>query len=356
MKRAPDPGPSTGKRTRLELGRTGGLGAIGAWGARFELARLLEARADPLEVVRLVRSGQEGNEPLAPPPVHFDLDEEQSEGEVSAPARPAGMDPLPAWADRGCGVGLESEKPEWAKLPSSSSVPSSQSDLGLPAWARSEESSALGWGKPAKPPSSSAQDLTVKPWRFEQKTGLAEEFSELAFTKSAKPPSHNFVLPEGKEERTTCLPKRVASRHGGPLEAKEAANLKEYGGRAKELFLYLETIGVKMDLRDILGDGGTLDGDTFLLHTMPFRASTGLRRARLLQRLVDWHECQGGNERGAAWQLLRGLGGAQVPGRVGPPRSGSEDASDSLVRRRLFFKSVWLRGGYHQMEAVQAAG
>ena len=49
---------------RWTLGSTQGMFAAGAWAARHEVAHLLEARCDPSELVKMVKSGEEGQKPL----------------------------------------------------------------------------------------------------------------------------------------------------------------------------------------------------------------------------------------------------------------------------------------------------
>ena len=50
---------------RWTLGSTQGMFAAGAWAARHEVAHLLEARCDPSELVKMVKSGEEGQKPLS---------------------------------------------------------------------------------------------------------------------------------------------------------------------------------------------------------------------------------------------------------------------------------------------------
>ena len=49
----------------LKLGKTSGIMAMGAWSARMEIARLLEAGVPAREILASIKSGEEGEDPLA---------------------------------------------------------------------------------------------------------------------------------------------------------------------------------------------------------------------------------------------------------------------------------------------------
>ena len=56
----------------------------------------------------------------------------------------------------------------------------------------------------------------------------------------------------------------------------------------------LKAIGVEMDLSEIVEEGRSLDLERFKVLTAPNRAATGLGYARLLMRLLNWHDLHQG--------------------------------------------------------------
>ena len=198
-----------------------------------------------------------------------------------------------------------------------------KSEDDLPAWAGGARSQSSGAGAPLR---------SVGP---EADTGLRE------FVRKASPPAQGFAVPEGgrrpvlpapsaeaspeKEDATAPqefskkavppiitmpfapLEKLAPRRNPGPrlkstsMAEREAESRLVYHDMTLAIYDRIKSIGIEMELKDIVEEGVALDVDRFKTLTAPNRAATGLGYARLMVRLLDWRE-----EPGLGRQILRG--------------------------------------------------
>ena len=307
----------------MELGKTTGMYAIGAWAARMEVARLLESKADPSQLARLIRSGQEGEHPLdlAPPMGEKAQVDKRDPIEKAEKTKEAyGGNPKLYRLD---------DATELAQM-FDSSVREQQllmDEIGAfsggPDWAdgsgnppilfkkRAEVPEGLDYTRVSKystsflPPLNSLQpphasNLSVDS-RLEQEESEEEKVDDgvlgdeeldegnVDFRKKARRPVPEELVPREAKPKPPPKP-----QYGRP--ADERAKLEKFYLRSLDLFEVLVVAGVKMDLVDLVAitggnpDGPAIDESRFKLHVEPKGAGTGLGYVRLMERLVKYHE------------------------------------------------------------------
>ena len=309
-------GPTAGI-VPVSLGKTAGLQAVGAWAARVEIANILEARADPLSVVKAIKEGVGGEVLLDPGPPASSVKEgrgvkagtEFDKDKISQPT------PKTFQADESAklaslfgsskaeqqalleGVGAFSSMPDWAEgSPTSSiffkkratvprnldhSLISKHSVNFLPPLEALQPPQVENFSPDVL---SESQESEVE--QVDQEVEDPED-GEVEFKKKARQPTQAELVPV--EQKVKPPPK---PQHERP--ADERVKLEKFYERAMELFEVLVVAGVKMELVDLIvsGESGdpSIDVDRFRLHVEPKGAGTGMGYVRLMERLVKFHE------------------------------------------------------------------
>ena len=302
-----------------ELGKTSGLHAVGAWAARMEIAKLLEAGVDPSLVVKAVRSGKEGDSPLDLSPPMFTGEPMAEEVE---PLSPKGSRASPP-SSRKFEV---DEASELARLFGSS--PQEQQLLlneagafaGSPDWAEGSSPSILFRKRAEIPKDLNVQMVTKYSLNFLPPTGALqppqiEKMSESFDTEGEESEEEQVGEAAVEEEDERSLDFKKKARLPMPEELKhpeepvkpppkpnygrpadERDKLEKFYKRSLDLFEVLVVAGVKMDLVDLVvitkddSKEPSIDEKRFRLHVEPKGAGTGLGYVRLMERLVKFHE------------------------------------------------------------------
>eukprot|EP00435_Cladocopium_sp_Y103_P061000 s40_g22.t1 len=290
----------TPSQDKTKPGKTSGFFALGAWSARLEIARLLEAGVPASEILEEINSGREGETPLAAcnPP------------DVNLPGEAESFSPPPKSTDhrRGGSVSQTTGKtPEVGSGGATASltpVVPERPPGGAPSWTISSTTSPFSFGKkapsrpapvpPDKAPAPPGDDKSDRAWDevsegYSASVGKSEsprqEEKEVAgilgtFTKKAFKPEGDPKKERGPPYIPMSLPKRTR-----PLEAQK---LEQYRKMTRALFEDMVIMGVPMDLiADVSKDGTEIDDAVFTTLTDPKSAGTGLRYARLLRRFLD---------------------------------------------------------------------
>ena len=110
-----------------------------------------------------------------------------------------------------------------------------------------------------------------------------------SFPKPAQPPEPR----EQSEEPPSIVPRKAIPRAGGGPSAngeKETAALEDFDRRALEIYAYLSTSHVEMDIFRILREYQEDEAwmAQFRSLVRPRRAATGLRYVRLMEKYVSW--------------------------------------------------------------------
>lgn len=107
------------------------------------------------------------------------------------------------------------------------------------------------------------------------------------FRKRATPPTkEELQASEGKRSKANRF--AGAEARQGSMKEREAKGLKNFHSLALRIFETLKSLGVEMDLEELVVKDGHIDEDRFFTHTCPNRASTGLRYARCMQTMLKW--------------------------------------------------------------------
>lgn len=287
--------PSSGGQ-KWSLGSTQGLFAAGAWAARQEIVRLLEARCDPSEVTRLVRSGEEGEHRLV-------AGEDPTSASELEPAEPSELDASPSSPKANLqnllgGDDLTKQIAEHQNL--LEKLAAGRDD---PPWAKPAGSGAsrtvqygakegpkdLVFRKQAAPPS---QDVLERSRLSEFKRSTSETPTEdleaiQSFRKRAMPPTAEELKAAAEKKPKTNRFAGAEARHGS-MKERESKDLKTFHNFAMRIFESLKKLEVVMDLEELVVKDGSIDEDRFFTHTCPNRASTGLRYARCMQTFLKW--------------------------------------------------------------------
>ena len=285
------------------LGATGGVVAGGAWAARWEIASLLESRCDPCHLIRMIRAGEEDGSPLVSFPFVDAASRERSTAERQSTRVKSEM----AEAERARDETTFSDMDAHGRK-EALSEPDEERD-GPPPWAtgsgsKSSASFPLGpvmggasslvdFEKKAQPPLGAS--LGCDPAAVEKgRTEVVQDREvEKEFQKKAVPPvEYRPYEPEAVRPptRRSPGPKLTAvSMADREIESREV-----YFTMTLTIYDKLKAIGVEMDLPEIVEEGRSLDLERFKTLTAPNRAATGLGYARLMMRLLNWHETRQG--------------------------------------------------------------
>ena len=304
--------PRSSGAAGLGLGSTEGLISVGAWAARAEIASFLRQGVSPSVVVAAIDSGVEEGPPLVGKGTLLATMNQKSlslagsgnrlcwEGgkgsEFSSDPRSAPVRE-PAWMNRGPqNRAPQHEQGDGGYSPGSADLPSLSLRFRKKAEAppaRSEAESEHGEDASsnsvdAAGPRPLADELVA----HEELDGPAEtpipKSEEFLFRKRARAPDPWEIKPPEPE----MPPKRSIGKGQGWIKThKEQAQLEEYYKRCQGLFEQLVILDVQMELTSLaVCIAGIIDQEKFRLHTEPKSAATGLRYARLLQRLLDWYK------------------------------------------------------------------
>ena len=304
-KRAIPPEPSEDGRMRAKdtddrfsLGRSSGLMAAGAWSARLEVMNLLEARCDPGNLIRLIKSGKEGSRALMPDgSIEVGKDEKAKsesfeDSPVLTPTSPASEKDrrpeddimkqkaiLESLADFPGGV------PPWQK-------PRKREQGTSPAHSSSSTGVAAieaGFAKRAKRPPPSFEGVQTQQSEVEVVPQNAVEEPEPVFPKKATPPSDEQRANAGVPSKASPSGGRLSTAGYVTQDGKEKLGLEMFHRSTLGIFKILKDRGVVMDIVDITeGPDGVMDLERFRVHTAPNKASTGNRYARLMQGFLKW--------------------------------------------------------------------
>ena len=277
------------KREPIQLGKTEGMVAVGAWAARAEIRALLEKGHSGRELLDSLRRGKEGEAPL----------------DMSFGSRTGAEEPAKKRKANEQGLAASSE--ERAPLPrqqegtiaSVYSAPLGLSSIPTPP---SVLASTHFKKKAAPPPTdheindrlsrSSQEDLANRAVDANEderaeihSSTLAE--SEIRFSKKATPPP-----PETEALfRDPPPPKAPVIRVPVRKDPRTVDKYAQYDELAKELFEDLVVRGVRMDLIDLIyceSEPSSLDEAKFQVYTDPRSPDTGIRYGRLLRRYLAW--------------------------------------------------------------------
>ena len=293
----------------LKMGRVTGIPAAGAWAARLEIANLLEKRCDPESLIEMIRRGEEGEHALR-------VDGSGPEGEILGlpPRAPTESEKSSPARTPGSHVPMDEDEVRDLFPDSSMTEVLEEQQAILSAIKSKVGESSAPWlkTKGSDYPSSSASGLRMKPlqvnfarpatpppmgMRFDppkrKVSGMGadprlDEPEHLQFKRKAEPPPLGV---KSQVSRTVNWGAVAGSRKENSLEDRERENLEVYLKEALEIFEDLESIGLRMDLRRyVRKEGAGIDRKSFLFHTSPNRASTGLRYVRVMKGLTGWVE------------------------------------------------------------------
>ena len=289
------------------MGRVTGIPAVGAWAARLEIANLLEKRCDPDTLIDMIRRGEEGEHSLR-------VDGSGPEGESwsSVPKPPTEVDKSPGTPMSQSIVDEEEVKDLFPNTSMAEVLEEQQAILSAIKSKTSEESAPWLKSKGGEKSSSSASGLQMKPQSVSfsrpatppplgmridppkrKASGMTpdprmEEPEHLQFKRKAEPPPLGVT---SEVSRTPNWGLGGGSKKANSLEERERENLEIYLKEALEIFEDLEAIGIQMDLQKYVRKPGEgINKKSFLFHTSPNRASTGLRYIRVMKGLTGWVE------------------------------------------------------------------
>ena len=267
----------------LKLGKTSGIMAMGAWSARMEIARLLEAGVPAREILASIKSGEEGEDPLA---------------SSTGPDRPsrsfsAGVKRPLEGGESTSSSARASSAPRMEVLP--------RAELGVPGWA-SSPFATLEFSKKAFRPEEESEEMgpsTPEDWEeieieeskeVEVKRMLAGVYLESR--KKATPPPPD---PKGREEpeRDRVIPKSLPKR-GNPLDSQK---LDDFRKMCTTIFEELVVLDVRMDIVDSIFDGEKIESEKFQALTDPRNPKTGMRYARLMSNHIAEYKSKFEGER-----------------------------------------------------------
>eukprot|EP00435_Cladocopium_sp_Y103_P019421 s1582_g4.t1 len=308
----------------VRLGHTTGVTAAGAWAARLEIADLLESGADPKEIIRAIRAGEEEgsrlgifSQPNQPPdrgPEDSDVPSPTADGEDSFLGPPGNFGPsedgdweIVTAKQRSIFDTLESEKdriPPWAKpahperppgAPSSGSAAAASApkrDAKQAENSRTPPGNLFGTGdskvefpKPAKPPSKAARVSYVETREQSPRKEENAEPERVKFSRPAKPPQERPDVTVPGEETAS---RANTTRHDASMADREGKDMDRYHDDARSIYDFFKKAGVEMDLSEIVEPQGVIDKPRFELLTQPNRASTGLGYSRMMKRFIRW--------------------------------------------------------------------
>ena len=312
----------------FQLGTTSGVIAAGAWGARLEIAGLIEAGCSSEQLLSIIRRGKESGEPLRltspsrgagpsekahsgvgsySPRSERGLRRSRTRSVVASPSAPLEEDT----PDKGVSQLLENEgedmesviaeqkmilstlarredDPPWMFPAPLSKEPLYGSGTKVASGLKMEATPMSFSKKANPPPKESAVSKPPAPARVIQAVA-AEEESLPTFSRKAKPPPVG-TLPEPVRAGVPPTPRPGGNTKADTLEEREHENLRKFMIDALEIFEGMEVLGIPMDVSRYVRTTKGVDKDKFLLHTAPNRASTGLRYTRVMKGIMSWVE------------------------------------------------------------------
>lgn len=274
---------SRGARSEpVRLGKTTGVMAVGAWSARLEIARLLEAGVPAREILRSIKSGEEGEDPL----------ESAASPDVSTPRSTS------AGVKRPLEVGSTSSSARASSAPRLSSQ--SGNTPGLPGWAGSSLST-LEFSKKATKPRTLEDDLeSFTPEDREdtelesREASVEKEVLTSAFSESkkrAQPPPPDPKAGE-RDLSGRNIPRHLPKR----ANLQDSQRLDDFRKMARAIFEDLVLLDVKMDIVDPVFNGREIDSEKFNTLTDPRNPKTGLRYARLMSSFIQEYKNKHGSD------------------------------------------------------------
>ena len=290
------------KMSTFELGRSSGPTSAGAWAARFEVANMLEAKCSPADLIAMIRVGKEGTRSLTMDgslgPGVMELDDrdsaasqegsvEQGDLDAEVARQKAIMDSLMSVDTRVPPWEVKSDQGSRSPRPGGHSNVSSQSSTGLADQKLGSLAHSIerGFKKRAKPPSEAVLKKLKGETQPEVEKAKAAEVP-MAFEKRAKPP---VDLELAKSHRPQPFKGSLPRGKQADLSSKEEAELAKFTKKALALYAKFEDYGVSMDLTELVElKDGYVDTERFKSHTLPNRAATGLRYARLMEAHFKW--------------------------------------------------------------------
>ena len=266
----------------LQLGKTEGLTAAGAWAARWEIASFLESGVPGERILQAIKSGEEGSHPLELIPKsrrsrsprrgtpHRQLLESSIAGEGQPSFTQSTFEGTRRVEVAGAAISTLSFRKRAVVPGVTSEVASARSNSLSP-----EPSPGLNFHIHAEKTESTPEPGDVNP--------VDPEFLNLldGFNKKAKQPPAR-PLPQPKVPKPP--PNRIPLRADPRSLDKQAS----YDALAKELFEELVLLEVRMDLVELVTFDAQVDEVRFLQLTEPRSPDTGLRYARLLMRYLDF--------------------------------------------------------------------
>ena len=307
----------------------------------------------------MIRSGEEDGDPLVCPP-RAQVGSQSAVKRVYEPLSPKSepRDPPP---EELLGDGGDVEK--IVKQQEDIFKAMKEPESALPAWAGGAGSSAPAAARPGSPLSAVMGGV------------LPREFAKKAAPPTRSQVPEEEVLPSPPQARahpksdTRCEPveafgkraippkdyrpfepelKRPSGRRSpGPkltatsMAAREVEAREVYHDMTMMIYDRLKAIGVTMELSEIVEEDRCLDVNRFRALTSPNRAATGLGYARLLVRLLNWHDTRKGLSirTGVDAQLgILGLHGASYSA-----EGWLHDAQDPSLCSGLLLQGLWVR-------------
>ena len=255
---------------------------MGAWSARLEIARLLEAGVPAREILRSIKSGEEGEDPL----------ESAASPDVSTPRSTS------AGVKRPLEVGSTSFAARASSAPRLSSQ--SGNTPGLPGWAGSSLST-LEFSKKATKSRTLEDDLeSFTPEDREdtelesreasvEKEALTSAFSESK--KRAQPPPPDPKAGE-RDLSGRNIPRHLPKR----ANLQDSQRLDDFRKMARAIFEDLVLLDVKMDIVDPVFNGREIDSEKCNTLTDPSNPKMGLRYARLMSSFIQEYKNKHGSD------------------------------------------------------------
>ena len=316
--------------SEFQLGATSGVIAAGAWGARLEIAGMIEAGCSKGQLLRMIRSGEERLVPLrlevpkggvcpserghfregsyspgsltgrkrsrtrsaAGPPFEHPRDD-VAEEEVKQLLEDEGDNIDDVIAEQKLilsTLARGEDDPPW-RSSQTLSKESLYSSGGKVSGGLRMEAPPVTFAKKASPPPNLSKVVRQSTPSLPPPTREEVDEQLPTFSRKAKPPPPG-TLPEPTK---MGLPPVARGGKGGntkndTLEARELEDLKKFASESVEIFESMEVLGIQMDLARYVRVNKGIDKDKFLLHTAPSRASTGLRYVRVMKGLMAWVE------------------------------------------------------------------
>ena len=284
-RRMESPAPSESPKGVVDakgyLGRTSGIFAAGAWAARMEIAKLLESRCNPNDLVAEIKGGVEG------------LHDLESKMHTASKSTLDNTSEAPKWSevlDDPLDEEIEKQKAILESITQQQSLPPWIDSGGGPPSAggrprSNEPTGEMGFVKRAVPPPPGFKRCASPPLEVVERDA---EISPREFAKAAKPPTERQREEAEKGVPGAEGPRKRTKLNEDSLAEREKIELENFFQAAKNIFDRLKEAGVRMDLAELTScpDGG-FDEARFRMHVAPNKARTGMRYARLLQAMFE---------------------------------------------------------------------